>query len=76
MLELDYNKEKNIAALALVYAVIMFKRCHELSLLQRINSVLLADSDANTEVKNLGNLLVIKQTVLIYNTSVFSFFMP
>ena len=51
LLELSYNKEKKIAPLCLVYGVVMFKRCHELSFLQRINTVLLADSDANTEVK-------------------------
>ena len=51
LLELNYNKEKKIAPLCLVYGVVMFKRCHELSFLQRINTVLLADSDANMEVK-------------------------
>ena len=51
LLELSYNKEKKIAPLCLVYGVVMFKRCHELSFLQRINNVLLADSDANMEVK-------------------------
>jgi hypothetical protein len=50
MLELSYNKEKKIAPLCLVYGVIMFKRYHEMSLLQRINTLLLSDSDANTEV--------------------------
>ena len=51
LIELSYNKEKKIAPLCLVYGVVMFKRCHELSFLQRINTVLLADSDANMEVK-------------------------
>jgi hypothetical protein len=51
ILELSYNREKKIAPLCLIYGVVMFKRCHELSFLQRINTVLLADSNANTEVK-------------------------
>jgi hypothetical protein len=51
LFELGYNEEKKIAPLCLVYGMVMFKRCHELSFLQRINTVLLADSNANTEVK-------------------------
>ncbi len=50
MMELDIFTEKKIAPMTLVYAVIMFKRCHELSYVQRINSIVLADSGANTEV--------------------------
>ena len=50
MMELDIFTEKKIPPLTLVYAVIMFKRCHELSYVQRINSIILADSGANTEV--------------------------
>ena len=51
MVELKVNEEKNTTSLALIYAIIMFKRCHELSLVQRVNSVLLADCGDNTEVK-------------------------
>ena len=51
LFELGYNEEKKIAPLCLVYGMVMFKQCHELSFLQRINTVLLADSNANTEVK-------------------------
>ena len=50
MMELDIFTEKKIAPLTLVNAIIMFKRCHELSCVQRINSIILADSSANTEV--------------------------
>ena len=50
MIDEHYYREKNIAPLALVYGIIMFKRCHELARLQRINTLLLTESDANTEV--------------------------
>lgn len=33
-----------------MYAVLMFRRCHELSSIQRINTVLLAEGNANREV--------------------------
>ncbi|XP_028415794.1 uncharacterized protein LOC114539367 [Dendronephthya gigantea] len=49
MLELNIS-ETRIVPMTLIYGVIMFKRCHELSYFQRINSVILADSGANTEV--------------------------
>ena len=50
MMELDIFTEKKIAPLTLIYAIIMFKRCHELSRLQHINSTILPDSGTNTEV--------------------------
>lgn len=51
MLELDCYSEQKIAPLTLIYGIIMFKRCRELSYFQRLNSLILADSSANTEVK-------------------------
>ena len=50
MLQYDVNREKNTASLVLMYAVLMFRRCHELSSIQRINTVLLAEGNANREV--------------------------
>ena len=50
MLHYDANREKNTASLALIYAVLMFRRCHELSCVHRINTVLLAEGNENTEV--------------------------
>ena len=50
MLDLDCGNEKKVAPLCLIYRVLMFRRCHELSLIQRLITILLADSDANTEV--------------------------
>ena len=50
MLQYDVNKEKSTASLVLMYAVLMFRRCHELSSIQRINTVLLAEENANREV--------------------------
>ena len=49
MLQYDVNRE-NTASLVLVYAVLMFRRCHELSSTQRINTVLLGEGNANREV--------------------------
>ena len=51
MLEISFDREKKIAPLCLLYGIIMFKRCKDLSCLQRINTLLLANSDANTEVR-------------------------
>ena len=50
MIEVEYSTEKKLAPLSLMYGILMFKRCHELSRLQRVNTMLLAESDANTEV--------------------------
>ena len=50
MIEADYNSEKKQAALALIYAIIMFRRCHEMSMLQRVNTVLLVEGGATQQV--------------------------
>ena len=50
IIQLDLNRDKNTAPLALIYGVMMFKRCHELSRLQRLNTVLLSDGNASKEV--------------------------
>ena len=49
MVNYDSNKE-NIASLVILYAIIMFHRCHELSRVQRVNTVLLAEGKAGREV--------------------------
>ena len=49
MVNYDSNRE-NIASLVILYAIIMFRRCHELSRVQRVNTVLLAEGKANREV--------------------------
>lgn len=48
MLCIDPDKKK--APLAVIYGIIMFKRCKELSLVQRVNTVLLNDGGASQEV--------------------------
>jgi hypothetical protein len=53
MLEYEHGNEKKQATFALVYAIIMFRRCHELSKLQRINTVLLIEGGATQQVLNL-----------------------
>ena len=50
MIEAEYSSEKKQAALALIYAIIMFRRCHEMSRLQRVNTVLLVEGGATQQV--------------------------
>ena len=50
MILLDQNPEKRTAPLALLYGLIVFQRCHELSRIQRVNTVLLTEGDASQEV--------------------------
>ena len=49
MVKYDSNRE-NIASLVIPYAIIMFRRCHELSRVQRVNTVLLSEGKASREV--------------------------
>ena len=50
MFQLDLNVERNTPPLALVYGMVMFRRFHELSCIQRLNTVLLSDGKASKEV--------------------------
>ena len=50
MILLDQNPGKRTAPLALIYGLIVFQRCHEMSLIQRVNTVLLTEGDASQEV--------------------------
>ena len=51
MLEMDaVASEKKTISLALIYSLIMFRRCHELIRVQRVNAILLCEGDANQEV--------------------------
>ena len=50
MLEMDTGTENKIPTMALVYSLTMFKRFREMSLLQRLNTLLLIDGDASQEV--------------------------
>ena len=47
---LNYNINQNTAIMCLIYGIIMFTRCQELSRIQRINSVLLIQGQASTTV--------------------------
>lgn len=44
------NPEKKLPPLCLIYSIIMFMRCHELSRVQRINTVLLTEGKASSNV--------------------------
>ena len=41
------NPGKRKAPLALLYGLIVFQRCHEMSLIKRVNTVLLTEGDAS-----------------------------
>ncbi len=56
ILEMDIGTEQKIPTMALVYSLTMFKRFREMSLLQRLNTLLLIDGDANQEVKKTNQL--------------------
>ena len=48
-IDYEHDTEKKQAALALIYGIIMFRRCHELSK-HRVNSVLLIVGGATLQV--------------------------
>ena len=50
LLDIMYRPEKKIPAACLIYGIIMFMRCHELSQIQRINTILLTQGHASTTV--------------------------
>ena len=50
LLESDYHSERKNPAICLIYGIIGFLRCHELSRVQQINSVLLTQGQATVNV--------------------------
>ena len=50
MMQLSLKYDKKTAPLALIYGIIMLRRCKEMSRLQRVNTVLLNDGGASQEV--------------------------
>ena len=50
LLESEIFPEKKSPAICLIYGIMVFLRCDELSRIQRINSVLLAQGQASTNV--------------------------
>ena len=52
LLDIMYLPEKKIPAACLIYGIIMFMRCHELSRIQRINTILLTQGHASTNVSS------------------------
>ena len=53
LLESCIESEKKHPAICLIYGIIMFLRCHELSRIQQINSVLLIEGQASVNVSHL-----------------------
>jgi hypothetical protein len=59
LLENSIYPEKRNPALCLIYGIIMFLRCHELSRIQRINSVLLIQGQASVNVSYSYSVIVL-----------------
>ena len=51
MIGLNDYPDKKRRVLGLIYGIILFSRCKEMSLIQRVNTVLLSEGHANQEVK-------------------------
>ena len=63
MIQLSLNYDKKTAPLALINGIIMFRRCKEMSRVQRVNRVLLNDGGASQEVC----LLKLTRGIIIWN---------
>ena len=55
LLEFSYHPEKKVPAKCLIYSIMMFLRCHELSRVQRINTVLLTQGQVPVNVSMVKN---------------------
>ena len=71
LLESSYHQEKKNPAICLIYGIIGFLRCHELSRVQRINSVLLTQGQATVNVSTRA--LCALQCALLYHLDVVKF---
>ena len=59
LLDTGYKSEEKEPALCLIYGIIMYLRCHELSRIQRINSILLTHGQAPVNVSLINNCICI-----------------
>ncbi len=50
IMDYNLNPTKKLAPISMIYGMIMFGNCHELSRIQRINAVLLLQGQATTQV--------------------------
>ena len=50
MIQFDLDWDKTTVPLVLIHGIVMFKRSHEMSRLQRLNTVLLSDGNTSEEV--------------------------
>ena len=60
MIQLSHNSDKKTAPLALIYGIIMFRRCKELSRVQRVNTVSMMAVQVKRCVDYRIELLIIK----------------
>lgn len=58
MILLDHNPGQRTAPLALLYGIMMFHRCKEMSRIQRVNTVLVTEGDASPEVHYIMKMFV------------------
>ena len=58
LLESTYRPERKNPAMCLIYGIIMFLRCHELSRIQRNNTVLLIQGKASVNVSIVDYVIV------------------
>ena len=56
LLQTDCYPEKKLPAACLIYGIIMFLRCHELSRIRRINTILLTQGSASTNVSTHSSI--------------------
>ena len=59
LLESSYHPERKTPAMCLIYGIIMYLRCHELSRIQRINSVLLIRGQASVNVSIVDYIVIL-----------------
>ena len=61
LFECDIYPQKKNPAMCLIYGIMLFMRCHELSRIQRINSVMLIEGHASVNVSYSRCSQLIKQ---------------
>ena len=71
LLERTVHPDKKTPAISLIYGIKMFMRCHELSRIQRINSVLLLQGHASVNVSDYS-LIYCVHTVTNFKVDVIS----
>lgn len=71
LLENDICPDKKKPGICLIYGIMMFLRCHELSRVQMINSILLAHSYASVDVSfaSCPNFIFVFDSNILFNSA-------